>query len=324
MRSDSSTFTDSVTRIRPRRLPQPKSQGSDQGDADTNKNFDSMIHPSEVEIKDAVGSHKEGLRLTQELLNRNTDIKVTSGIVQCISENTGCGRDVMELLLNSRITNITDRAAMLIALSFERKVVQQLLQEEDRIGLSDDVVDLIMLRLQWESSSHGHQDRTTETSGVTVSSTAVDPMHLIDPVSYFSFLDDLELKVATSCNLELRGGSRLDIGNYTLKECRSDIDGIMKAVLLLEGKVLFNLQFNIIVQDLGRYEENGYLVARVIQISFPSLLKLEEMVGDEMESMSQIENTTISKHVEELRKELKSFDINTSEGEPKPQFTCRC
>ena len=116
----------------------------------------------------------------------------------------------------------------------------------------------------------------------------------------------------------------MDIGNYTLKECRSDIDGIMKAVLLLEGKVLFNLQFNIIVQDLGRYEENGYLVARVIQISFPSLLKLEEMVGDEMESMSQIENTTISKHVEELRKELKSFDINTSEGEPKPQFTCRC
>jgi hypothetical protein len=316
---------------------QAKSPDYGQGDVgSTYENFpEEMIHspygnpPSETGIELAVGNHKDGLRLTRELLTKNTNVKVTSGIVQCVSENTGCGRDVMQLLLDSRITTITDRAARFIALGFEQKVVQQLLQEKDRIGLSEDVVDLIMLRLQWESYSHGHQDRTTETPGAVIS-TAVDPMHLVDPVSYFSFLDDLEREVATSCNLEVQelhkpGGFLLDVRSHTLKDCRSDIDGIMKAVLLLEGKVLFNLQFNIIVQDWRRCREKRDLVARVIPISFPSLLKLEGMVGDKMEPTSQIENTAnLLKYVEELRKELKALDIDTGEGEPMPQFICRC
>jgi hypothetical protein len=145
-------------------------------------------------------------------------------------------------------------------------------------------------------------------------------MHLVDPVSYFSFLDDLELKVATRCNvkvheLQQEGSIRLDVGDYTLEDCRSDIDGIMKAVLLLEGEALFNLHFNIIVQDLRRYQEKGDLVARVIPVSFLRLLELEEMVGDEMESTFRVENTTnLSKHVEVLRSKLNALDIITSES----------
>jgi hypothetical protein len=318
-----------MTPERHQRIPSPqlKSPDSDQDAAGAYENFyeeticpsDISLSPaSEIEVQLAVGSHEEGLSLTRELLARNMNINVTSGVVQRAAENTGCGSDVMQLLLDSHITTITNRAARLIALSLGREVVEQLLQKKDRIGLSEDVVDLIMLRLQWETSSHRNRDRTTETPGAM---TAVDPMHLVDPVSYFSFLDDLELKVATRCNFKVhelqQGGFRLDLGDYALEDCRSDIDGIMKAVLLLlEGEGLFNLQFNIIAQDWRRYEEKGSLVARVIPVPFLSLLKLEQMVGDDMESTSQIENTNISRHVEELRNELKALDIDTSQGKP--------
>ena len=313
--------------------PQLKSPDSDEGDADTYENFYnetihspneiSLLSASETEVHVAVGSHKEGLRLTRELLTRSTNVIVTSGVVQCAAENPECGRDVIQLLLDSHITTITNRAARLIALSFGVEIGQQLLQKKDRIGLSEDVVDLIMLRLQWETL-HGHRDRTEETLELT----AVDPMHLVDPVSYFSFLDDLELKVATRCNLNVhrsqQGGFHLDIGDYTLEDCRSDIDGIMKAVLLLEGEGLSNLQFNIIAQDWRRYQEKRELVARVIPVSFPSLLKLEKMVGDELESTSQIENINLSRYIEELRNELEALEIDTGHCIGPPKMFCRC
>jgi hypothetical protein len=85
----------------------------------------------------------------------------------------------------------------------------------------------------------------------------------------------------------------------------------MKAVLLLEGEVLSDLRFNIVVQDWGRYQVKGDLVARVIPVSFLSLLKLEEMVGDEVESTLQIEN-----NVKELIKELQALGIDTDGSKP--------
>jgi hypothetical protein len=53
--------------------------------------------------------------------------------------------------------------------------MQQLPQAKDGIGLSEDVVDLIMLRIQWESSSHGRRDRITKTLGAAA---AIYPMRL--------------------------------------------------------------------------------------------------------------------------------------------------
>jgi hypothetical protein len=146
-----------------------------------------------------------------------------------------------------------------------------------------------------------------------------DLSHLLDPVTYFSSLDDLELKVAKTCNFtnyKFRQGMIFwDVAKeYQFSQCFRDIRDIHIAFQVLEAEGFCKSQFNILVQDWKRLQEGPTPVARVVPItsSFLTELMVAEVEIRELQQAQHPEIHPLRHATEKVQKRLKAlgFDIN--------------
>jgi len=120
--------------------------------------------------------------------------------------------------------------------------------------------------------------------------------HLLDPASYFSSLDDLELKVAATFRFEnyLSQQGVIDVdqtGKYEFGDCLFEIQRIQRAFQILEDEGFCKTQYTILVQDWKRLEDKKTLVARTISISRSFLSRVAE-IENEVRKVYEIQDPT--------------------------------
>lgn len=137
---------------------------------------------------------------------------------------------------------------------------------------------------------------------------------LLDPISYYTSLDHLELKVAEICGF----GQPYDFqhsntgsAEQTKATTRQSLDGIRQAseaFELLSREGFCGSQFNISVQDTERWDIERSLITRTVPID-SSILSEIRSIGEHMgDRPTHYSEDSVRKHISNKVKDIQALD----------------